>query len=84
MSLQFSEVLQRSLHRKSSTPLECAGPVRGDVGDGDNNIYYDHLSTMAWTGVGHRGGIVNIHFDLFAVAHIERRGSGVRIKKIMK
>lgn len=77
MSLQFSEVLQQSLQRKSSTPPECARPVRGDAGDGDNNIYYDHLSSMARIGVGHRSGIVNIHFDLFAVAHIERRGSGV-------
>lgn len=32
---------------------------------------------MARFGVWRCGGIVDIHIDLFAVAHVEGRGSGV-------
>lgn len=80
LSLQFSAFLQ-SLRRESADPVERTGAVRRDVGHGDDNIHYDHLPAMARIGVGHCGGIVNIHFDLFAAAHAEGRGAGVRVMR---
>lgn len=75
-SLQFSTILQ-SLQWESSTSFERIGAVRCDDGDGDDNIHNDNFSTMARFGVWHCGRIVDIHIDLFAVAHVEGRGSGV-------
>lgn len=76
--LQFSTILQ-SLQRQSSNSFECVSAVWRDVGDGDNSIYYDHFSTMARLGVRDCGRLTDIHIDLFVVAHVERRGFGVRM-----
>lgn len=77
--LQFSS-LQQPIRWESATSFECIGAVWCDVGDGDDRIHYDHFPTMARIGVRYCGGIINIHIDLFTVAHAEGRGFGVRMK----